>query len=156
MLLAKLGRGGFAGAMAFTVANIVSNILFFQIGQSILSDSTVQSEKLIAVFFEIEPLPLMFTNAPLYMAIAAIIGIVHGLVFTYIEPILPRHRIKRGVAFAAILWALMALYFEFQTPFNMFHEPISLVLLELFFWAIVLLVEGVLLSSIYGRGRSTP
>jgi hypothetical protein len=29
-------------------------------------------------------------------------------------------------------------------------------LLELFFWAIVLLVEGVLLSSIYGRGRSTP
>jgi hypothetical protein len=62
MLLAKLGRGGFAGAMAFTVANIVSDVLFFQIGQSILFDSTVQTEKLIAVFFEIEPLPLKLDN----------------------------------------------------------------------------------------------
>ncbi|MDA0867849.1 MAG: hypothetical protein O2890_15895 [Cyanobacteria bacterium] len=155
-MLAKWVRGGCAGAIAFTVANVVSNLLFFQIGQPILFDPTVQSEKLIAVFFEMEPLPLMFTNGALYMAIGAAIGIVHGLVFTYVEPILPRSRIRRGVAFAAILWALMALYFEFHTPFNMFREPISLVLLELVFWAIVLLVEGVLISSIYGRGRSTP
>lgn len=147
----KLMRGGFSGAIAFVIANIVSNLLFFQIGKSFLFNPDVQSEKLIAVFFEIEPLPLMFTNGPLYMAIAAFIGIVHGLVFTYIEPSLPKGKIKRGVAFAAILWALMVLYFEFHTPFNMFHEPILLVLLELVFWVIVVLVEGLLISLIYGK-----
>ena len=102
-----------------------------------------------------EPLPVMFTNESLYLAIAAVIGIIHGLVFTYIEPSLPKNKIKRGAAFAAILWALMALYFEFHAPFNIFHEPISLVLLELIFWVIVVLVEGILISSIYGKSRTT-
>ncbi|ANV91175.1 hypothetical protein [Picosynechococcus sp. PCC 8807] len=151
----KLIRGGFSGAIAFVIANIVSNLLFFQIGQSILFNPEIQSEKLIAVLFEIEPLPLMFTNGSQYMAIAAVIGIVHGLVFTYIEPSLPKDKIKRGAAFAAILWALMALYFEFHVPFNMFHEPVPLVLLELLFWVIVVLVEGIVISLIYGTSRTT-
>ncbi|ASC72008.1 hypothetical protein XM38_029620 [Halomicronema hongdechloris C2206] len=153
-MLFKLVRGGIAGAIAFAIANVVSNLLFFQIGKPILFDPDIQSEKFIAVLFELEPLPLMFTNSPLYMAIVTVIGIVHGLVFTYIEPSFPKSTIKRGVAFAVILWALMALYFEFHTPFNMFHEPVSLLLLELFFWVMVLLVEGILISLMYGASRS--
>jgi len=153
-MLSKLVRGGIAGGMAFVVANIVSNILFFQLGKSVLFDPELQSAKVMAVLFEMEPLPVMFTNGPLYMAIAAGIGVVHGLVFTYIEPCLPRGTIKRGAAFGVILWALMALYFEFHTPFNMFHEPVPLVFLELFFWIIVLLVEGALISLAYGKSRS--
>lgn len=109
----------------------------------------------MAVLFELEPLPLMFTNEPLYLAIAALIGVVHGLVFTWIEPVLPEDVLRRGTAFGATLWALMALYFEFHTPYNIFHERVSLVLLELFFWAVVLWVEGILSSLIYGEGRST-
>jgi hypothetical protein len=153
-MLFKLMRGGISGAIAFVIANIVSNLLFFQIGKPILFNPDLQSEKLIAVLFEMEPLPLMFTNKSLYMAITALIGIVHGLVFTYIEPSLPKNKIKRGAAFATILWALMALYFEFHAPFNMFHEPVSLVLLELLFWVVVVLVEGILISSIYGKSRT--
>jgi hypothetical protein len=80
--------------------------------------------------------------------------VVHGLVFVYIEPVLPRSVIGRGAAFAAILWALMALYFEFHVPFNMFGEPVLLVVLELFFWIFVLLTEGILLSLIYGKAIS--
>lgn len=153
-MLFKVVRGGIAGAVAFVVANIVSNLLFFRLGKPVLFNPDVQGEKVMAVLFEMEPLPLMFTNGPLYMAIAAVIGIAHGLVFTYIEPILPTGTVKRGAAFAAILWVLMALYFEFHTPFNMFHEPVPLVLLELLFWVIVLLVEGLLISWIYGKSRS--
>ncbi len=153
-MLSKLVRGGIAGSIAFVVANVVSNLLFFQLGKPLLFDPDVQSEKAIAVLFKMEPLPLMFANGPLYMAIAAAIGIAHGLVFTYIEPCLPRHRIKRGAAFAIVLWALMALYFEFHAPFNMFHEPVSLVFLELFFWIIVLMVEGILISLVYGKSRA--
>jgi hypothetical protein len=136
-MLFKLMRGGISGAIAFVIANIISNLLFFQIGKPVLFNPDLQSEKLIAILFEIKPLPLMFTNKSLYLAIAAVIGIIHGLVFTYIEPSLPKNQIKRGAAFAAILWALMVLYFEFHAPFNMFGEPISLVLLELLFWVIV-------------------
>jgi hypothetical protein len=147
-------RGGIAGAVAFLIANIVSNILFFQLGRGILFENPLQSEKVIAVLFELEPLPLMFTNGLLYLAIAAGIGVVHGLVFTFIEPVLPQHTIGRGLAFAAILWALMALYFEFHVPFNMFGEPIVLVAVELGFWVVVVATEGILLSLMYGSGRT--
>lgn len=134
-------------------ASVVSNILFFQIGRPILFENEAQSAKLIAVLFEMEPLPLMFTNGPLYIAIAAAIGAVHGLVFLWIEPALPRGIAARGAAFALILWALTALYFEFHAPFNMFGEPPVLVAVELVFWIVVTLVQGLVLSAVYGKGR---
>lgn len=154
MLENKWVRGGLGGAIAFVVANLVSNVLFFQLGADVLFDPAWQSDKVLAVLFEMKPRPLMFSNGLLYLAISAGIGTVHGIVFAYIEPALPReHPIKRGAAFAAILWALMALYFEFHAPFNMFGEPILLVVLELLFWVVVLLTEGILLSLIYGKRR---
>lgn len=146
-------RAAVGGAVAIVIANVVSNVLFFQIGRPILFENELQSAKVIAVLFEMEPLPLMFTNGPLYMAIAASIGIIHGLIFLWIEPALPRGIIRRGASFAVILWALMALYFEFHTPFNMFGEPPVLVAVELGFWVVVTLVQGLVLSAIYGRGR---
>lgn len=149
-------RASVGGAVAIVLANIVSNILFFRLGRPVLFDNDLQSEKVIRVLFEIEPLPLMFTNGPLYMAIAAVIGGVHGLVFHWIEPALPRGVVRRGFAFGAILWALMALYFEFHTPFNMFGEPVSLVAVELLFWLAVTAVQGLVLSVIYGSGRNDP
>jgi hypothetical protein len=148
-------RGAVSGAVAFFIANIVSNVLFFQIGRGILFENPLQSPKVNAVLFQMEPLPLMFTNGLLYLTIAMGIGAIHGLVFTYIEPILPRSNVGRGLAFAAILWALMALYFEFHTPFNMFGEPVALVAVELLFWIIVLVAEGLVLSFAYGTSRAS-
>lgn len=150
---AKLLRAAIGGAVAIVIANIVSNILFFQLGRPLLFENEIQSAKVIAVLFEMEPPPLMFRNGPLYMAIAAVIGVVHGLVFYWIEPALPHGIVARGLAFAAILWALMALYFEFHTPFNMFGEPVALVAVELVFWIAVTAAQGLVLSMIYGRGR---
>jgi len=150
----KVLRAFGGGAVAFVVANIVSNILFFQLGKPLLFEAGMQSPKVVAVLFEMEPLPLMFTNGPLYMAIAAFIGGLHGLVFAWIEPILPAGILRRGLAFGAILWTLMAVYFEFHAPFNMFGEPPLLVSLELVFWIAVLAVEGVVLSSLYGVSRA--
>lgn len=149
----KLARALAGGAVGFLVANIVSNILFFHAGRDLLFDSERQSPKVLAVLFEMEPLPLMFTNGPAYLAIAAGIGALHGLVFAWIEPALPSGMVKRGLAYAAVLWVLMALYFEFHAPFNMFGEPPALVAVELVFWIVVLATEGVILSAIYGQGR---
>ncbi|NJP05659.1 MAG: hypothetical protein HC837_08595 [Chloroflexaceae bacterium] len=153
-MVSKWVRAGISGAIAFLIANIVSNILFFQLGRGILFEHEQQSDKLIAVLFEMEPLPLMFTNGVLYLSLAAGIGVIHGLVFALIEPVLPQHTLSRGLAFAAIVWALMALYFEFHAPFNMFGEPVILVLVELVFWAVVLATEGIILSFGYGASRS--
>jgi len=153
-MVRKYARAGLAGAIAFIIASIVSNMLFFQIGYGILFENELQSEKLRKVLFEMEPLPLMFSNGPAYMAGVAVIGVLHGLVFAYLEPALPSQgRLKRGLAYGVILWVLMAVYFEFHAPFNMFGEPISLVFVELGFWAVVLALEGVVLSFIYGAPR---
>jgi hypothetical protein len=149
----RLSRAFGAGFAAFIVASIVSNLLFFRLGAGLLFDPDAQSDKLLAVFFEMEPLPLMFTNGPLYLAIAGIIGGLHGLVFAWIAPALPGGRLKRGLAFGVVLWVLMAVFFEFHTPFNMFGEPVALVALELVFWGVVLAVEGLILSFLYGTSR---
>ena len=130
--------------------------MFFQLGAPILFDPDIQSAKVIDVLFEMEPRPLMFENGPLYMAYGLGIGAIHGLVFMMIEPALGRTRLLRGLRFAVVLWALMALHLEFHTPFNMFREPLMLVGLELFFWAVVVLVEGLVLSFLYGRSRHDP
>ena len=150
---AKALRAALGGAVAIVIATVVSNILFFQAGRSILFETERQSPKVIAVLFEMEPLPLMFTNGPLYLAIAAGLGAIHGLVFFWIEPALPRGIVRRGASFGVILWALMALYFEFHAPFNMFGEPPGLVAVELAFWVVVTLVQGLALSALYGKGR---
>ena len=144
-------RGVLVGSGAFLAASIVSNIMFFQLGAPLLFNSSTQSAKLLAVLFEMEPLPLMFTNGPLYLAIAAAIGLVHGAVFAMVEPALPAGRIKKGLAFGGVVWGLMALYFEFHVPFNMFGEPVALVALELLFWIVAAAVEGLVLSWGYGK-----
>ncbi|MEQ9258663.1 MAG: hypothetical protein RIG84_06165 [Roseovarius sp.] len=145
-------RAALAGAAAFTLANMVSNLLFFRLGRELLFEAPHQSEKIVAVMFEMEPLPLMFTNGPLYLAIAAAIGALHGLIFLWLAPVLGTTRLARGLGFAVVTWVLLALYFEFHTPFNMFGEPPSLVAMELAFWAVVLTVHGLALSFLAGRG----
>jgi len=149
----KVVRAALAGLVAFVAATVVSNVLFFRLGAPVLFDPSVQSAKLIDVLFEMEPRPLMFENGPLYMAIAAAIGVLHGLVFMLVEPALGRTRLWRGLWFAVVVWTLMAVYFEFHVPFNMFREPVVLVGLELVFWVVVAAVEGLVLSFLYGRSR---
>lgn len=150
----KLFRAAIAGLVAFVIATVVSNILFFQLGASLLFDPRIQSAKVIDVLFQMDPKPLMFENGLLYMAIGGAVGMIHGLVFMMIEPALGRTRWQRGLRFAVVLWALMALYFEFHTPFNMFREPVVLVGLELVFWIVVVLAQGLVLSFIYGGSRN--
>src|SRR6056297_1185567 len=142
---------GIAGSIGIYIANLVSQVLFFQLGDEILFHSDQQSDKLIAVMTQIEPLPLMETDPAVYMTISLFIGALHGGIFAYIRDSLPENTIRGGLAYGGILWVLMALYFEFHAPFNMFGEPLPLLGLELFFWVIVVSVEGVLISTLYDR-----
>jgi len=142
---------GIAGSIGIFIANLVSQVLFFQLGEEILFHSDQQSDKLIAVMTQMEPLPVMETDPGVYMTISVFIGALHGGIFAYIRDSLPDNTINSGLAYGGILWVLMALYFEFHAPFNMFGEPLPLLGLELFFWVIVVSVEGVIISTLYDR-----
>ncbi|ELZ88508.1 transmembrane protein [Haloferax elongans ATCC BAA-1513] len=151
MRLNRWVTAGIAGSIGITAANLVSQALFFQLGNEILFHSEQQSDKLIAVMTQMEPLPVMETNPGVYMTISLFIGAFHGGIFAYIRDSLPENTIKSGLAYGGILWVLMALYFEFHAPFNMFGEPLPLLGLELVFWVIVVSVEGVIISTLYDR-----
>jgi len=151
----KWVTAGIAGGIGITLSNLVSQVLFFQLGNEILFQSDLQSDKLIAVMTQLEPLPVMDTDPGLYLFISVFIGALHGMIFAYIRDSLPKNTIKSGLAYGGILWVLMALYFEFHVPFNMFGEPLALVGLELFFWVIVVSVEGVIISTLYDRFRDS-
>jgi hypothetical protein len=45
------------------------------------------------------------------------------------------------------------LFWEFFTPFNQFGEPLSLLALELSFWAVIAVAEGLVIAGIIERGR---
>ena len=147
----KYLKAALAGMTGIFFANIVSGFLFFGIGRSILFDPAHQSQKVIAVMNTMEPLPLMRTDIGLYMFLALFIGIIHGIVFLYIRDSLPDNILRAGLSYGAILWGLMALYFEFQAPFNMLREPVPLLALELFFWIIVAGVEGIIISYTFSK-----
>jgi hypothetical protein len=142
---------GIAGGIGIFFSNLVSQVLFFQLGNELLFHSDQQSDKLIAVMTQMEPLPVMETDPGVYMTISVFIGALHGGIFAYLRDSLPEHTIKSGLAYGGVLWVLMALYFEFHVPFNMFGEPLPLLGLELFFWVIVVSVEGVIISTLYDR-----
>ncbi len=139
---------GFIGAF---VSAVVSVLLFQGIGSGIIFNPQLQSPKLIAVWQTIQPLPLM-TNNLLPFAIGWIlIGIVQTLVFFYIIEGLPKDTLKRGLTFGIVLWCLKSLFFEFFTPFNLFGEPLYLVAMELSFWFITDIAEGLTLSFLYDK-----
>ena len=137
------------GVVASIVAFLVAGALFLGVGGPILFNPDLQSAKLIAVWQEIEPLPVMSTNMPVFMVGVALLGLLQGGVFAWIIKGLPEPTLKRGSGFGLVLFLLIATYFEFFTPYNLFGEPLPLIALELFFWFIVTQVQGIVLSFVY-------
>ncbi len=148
----RWARGFAGGAVGGLAGFLLGFVLFFVLARGILLNPDIQSAKLIAVWQEMEPIPLAIVNPALFSAGIALIGGVHGLVFAGIVRGLPKDVLKRGLAYGAILWAVAALFFEYFTPFNLFGEPLALVAFQLALWVPVYLVEGALISAIYGKG----
>ncbi len=75
----------------------------------------------------------------------------HGILLT--SP-LQSHKgvMQRAVRFAALLFFMVFLFWEFFTPFNQFGEPLPLVALELLFWAAIAMGEAPVIAGIMERG----
>ena len=136
---------GLAGGLAW----IVAMLAFFGPAQTILANPDYQSEKFIAVFSTIEPLPHATENIWVLVIGLMSIGIIYGLIFAWLSPGLPGKGWRKGAAFGLTAWALSFTWFEFYLPWNVMWEPPLLVLLELALWFLVMQAVGIVMSIVY-------
>lgn len=144
----------FAGCMGGVVLNLAMLLTFRLIGfgwngGGILLDPSIQSPKLIAVWTQIKPLPLV-VNSPIPIIIGLIFfGIGHAFIYQWLSPAWP-HGIKaRALRFACLISFLSFLFWEFFTPFNQFGEPLILIGLELIFWAAIAIAEAFTIAFVF-------
>jgi hypothetical protein len=120
-------------------------------GNGILVNPDLQSSKLIAVWKEIEPLPLVVAKpSPIIVGII-LFGVIHAFVYRWLSPAWPSGVLRRGLRMAGLIFLLVFLFWEFFTPFNLFGEPLLLIGLELVFWALIALADGLAIAIVMER-----
>ncbi len=121
----------------------------------ILSPEFGQSQKLINVWTQWEPLPRIM-QMPSWPMIAGFLFFtwLHVLVYRRFVPLFPgRTWIGKGLCLAAGILVLQYGYFEFFTPFNQYHEPLHLIAYELLLQAVMAAVEGLAIAKLVQVGR---
>jgi hypothetical protein len=117
-------------------------------GDGILLDPTIQSTKLIAVWTQLDPLPLIVTQPALMAAGLITFGVVHAAIYRSVARAWPPGIVPRALRMAFVLFALSFAFWEFFTPFNQLGEPFLLIALELSFWAVMALAEAFTLAAL--------
>ncbi len=145
--------GGLAGGMAMNIVMLLTFRLlgFGWNGGGILLSSPIQSPKLIAVWTQLEPLPLVVASpAPIIIGIL-LFGIGHAFIYRSVSAAWPTGIPPRAMRFAGFLFFMTFLFWEFFTPFNQFGEPLALVALELVFWAAIAITEAFVIAAVIER-----
>ena len=123
-------------------------------GGGILLDPSAQSHKLIAVWTEMPPLPLVVSQ-PLLIVIGLIFfGVGHAFLYRWLAPAWPAGVWPRALRMALLIFFLSFVFWEFFTPFNQFGEPLQLILLELTFWLSMALAEALVMAFILEHGQN--
>jgi hypothetical protein len=147
---ARILIAGLLGGLALNAVMLLTFRLigFGWDGGGILLDPNLQSHKLIAVWTELEPIPLAVSNPLPIVAGLLFFGIGHAVVYGWLSPAWPLGVLPRALRMAGLTFFLSYLFFEFFTPFNMFGEPPLLLALELAFWAAVALAEAIVIAAV--------
>ncbi len=151
-------RTVFAGVGGGFAMNLVMLLTFRLIGfgwrgKGILLNPDLQSRKLIAVWTEIEPIPLVVNNPTPIVTGIILFGIIHAFVYRWISPVWPENIVSRGMRMSIIIFLLVFSFWEFFTPFNLFGEPMPLIGLELLFWSMIALADGFVIAFIIEKGK---
>ena len=146
---------GLAGGM---VMNLVMLLTFRAIGfgwngGGILLMSPLQSKKLIAVWTQLEPLPLVVANPVPIIVGLLLFGIGYAFIYKWLSIAWPQGIAPRALRLAGLLFFMTFLFWEFFTPFNQFGEPLPLVALEMSFWALIAIAEAFAIAFVM-EGRS--
>lgn len=149
---------GVAGGLAMNMAMLLTfRCIGFGInGDGFLLDPAMQSRKLIAVWTELEPLPLIVTRPAPIIAGIVFFGIIHAYLYRWLSPAWPQGLVRRALSLAALVFVMSFAFWEFFTPFNQFGEPVALIAIELCFWAVIALADGFAIASVMERGASSP
>lgn len=142
--------GGLVGGAALNLTMLLTFRLlgFGWSGGGILLNPAWQSGKLIAVWTELEPLPLVVANpAPIIIGLFGF-ALGHAFIYRRLSPAWPPGVIPRALRLAGLVFFLSFLFWEFFTPFNQFGEPWPLIALELSFWAVIAIAEGLVISLV--------
>ena len=130
---------GLLGGLAINLSMLVTyRIIGFGLNEKgILMDPNIQSPKLIRLWTE-PPRPRVLAMPPVVIGLGLVIfGIIHAFFYRTVSPVWPRGVARRAARMAFWVFLLIFLFWEFFTPFNQLHEPLPLIALELFFWAII-------------------
>jgi hypothetical protein len=139
---------GIAGGMAW----IVAMMLLFGPAQTILANPDYQSQKFLYVVGKLEPLPHTAGAWWILPLGLLAIGVLYGFVYHFVRRAFPGKSWKvKGIQFGLVAWALMVPWFEFYLPWNVMHEPVMLVILEMVLWLGVLLIVGITIAGVYER-----
>lgn len=153
----KTIAAGLTGGLAMNLAMLLTFRLigFGWNGGGILLTSPMQSHKLIAVWTQLEPLPLVVANPAPIIGGLMLFGIGHAFIYQWLSTTWPPGIMPRSLRFAGLLFFMTFLFWEFFTPYNQFGEPLPLVALELFFWALIAIAESFAIASImeYNKHR---
>lgn len=132
------------GGLVATVVWYAGILFAFGPAQQILADPAYQSQKFLEVFTKIEPLPKMYLQPAAFYAGFLMVGTAFSLAFFLVGRWMPPGKsLKRGALFGSVAWLLMNPWFEFYLPWNVMHEPVLLVLLEMVLWFAVLILVGI-------------
>jgi len=146
---------GIAGGMAMNLVMLLTfrAIGFGWDGAGILLTSPIQSQKLVAVWTTLEPLPLVVANpAPIIIGLM-LFSIGHAFIYRWLSVSWPAGILPRALRFGGLLFFMTFLFWEFFTPFNQFGEPLALVALELTFWAAIAIAEALAIAAVIERGN---
>jgi hypothetical protein len=140
---------GIAGGSSLVIVMLLTFRLigFGWNGDGVLLDPTIQSAKLIAVWTQLDPLPLIVTRPTLIAAWLIAFGVLHAAVYRSVSRAWPTGVAPRALRMAGLLFTVSFAFWEFFTPFNQFGEPFPLIALELSFWAVIALVEAFTLAA---------
>ena len=102
--LLKTLLAGLAGGLALNLAMLLAfrMIGFGWNGGGILLDPALQSSKLIAVWTQLEPLPLVVVNPTLIITGLVLFAIVHALIYRWLGPAWPPGIPAKALRLAAL------------------------------------------------------
>lgn len=101
--------------------------------QNLLANPQYQSDKFIKSFMVYEPLPRMIERGFVLKGLT-LTGAFTAFAFVVVNSKLAGSWLKKGLMFACIQWLIMIPWFEFYLPYNVMHEPLSLVMFEGLVW----------------------
>jgi hypothetical protein len=149
---------GLAGGVAFVLGTFLT---FAQLSGSrrgaegVLFDPDTQSQKVIAVWKQLEPLPRVIETPAVILVGMVAFGIAYAFVYRSVASAWPAGIHHRAWRLALVIW-LAAVFSEFMGPFNVLHQPLQLSVVAWGFWAVSAVAEAYTLVYILDRGRSQP